>query len=221
MLSRKVEPELLDQVPADDPVALKIHRDILRYNRLMGNFRWVGREVRRSLRQGDRVLEIAAGQGHLLNALAKRKLLTRAGHVAAFDAACSRPELCPEGVEWSVCRAEDFSGYRNFDVILVCHFLHQLSADALQALGEQLAHARVIIAAEPRRHPLAVRLCKASRLIGFSQEGICDAYTSIHAGFRRDELTTLLGLDAARWGFNYSETWLGSYRLRAERIQKN
>jgi len=220
MSSREVEPELLDQLPSDDPVAVKIHRDILRFNYLMGNFRWIGRELSQCLRPGDRVLEIAAGQGHLLSALAKRGVINEAKHVAAFDAICPRPVNCPEGVEWTVCRAEEFTDYRNYDVILVCHFLHQLPAEVLRELGEQFRHARLILAAEPRRHPLAVGLCKASRLIGFSKVGIGDGLTSIHAGFRGEELTKMLGLNAARWRFTYSETWLGSYRLRAEQINE-
>lgn len=221
MSSREVEPELLDQLPSDDPVAVKIHRDILRFNQLMGNFRWMSRELSQCLRPGDRVLEVAAGQGHLLSSLAKRGVLSEAAQVAAFDAACPRPENCPEGVEWTVCRAEEFTEYSNYDVILVCHFLHQLPTEALRELGAQFRHARLVIAAEPRRHPLAVGLCKASRLIGFSEFGIGDALTSIHAGFRGDELTKMLGLDAAQWRFTYNETWLGSYRLRAAQNNEN
>ena len=316
MSMREVQPELLDQLPPGDPVAARIHRDILRYNRMQGNFEWIRRALSESLRDGDRVLEIAAGEGRLLSALAqsaelglgvpagsglpgpagrdagnagpqpgsppcgrpahagrardaelglgvptgsglpgpagrgagnagpkpgspsrgrpahaglahdaelglgvptKPGLLARASRVAAFDAICPRPENCPEQVEWTVCRAEDFADYGAFDVILVCHFLHQLPEETLRQLGRQLAGARLILAAETRRHPLAAGLCRASRLIGFSAEGIGDGLKSIRAGFRGGELKELLELDEARWRVKLTETLLGSYRLIAEK----
>ncbi len=217
MLTREVQPELLDRLPSGDPVAAQIHRDILRYNRMQGNFEWMCRELAASLEDGDRVLEIAAGEGHLLQALSQRGLLQRAGRVAAFDAICPRPESCPEEVEWTVCRAEDFERYGAFDVIVVCHFLHQLPAATLRHLGEQWAGARLILAAETRRHPLALGLCRASRLIGFSTAGIGDGLKSIRAGFCGEELKELLGLDEASWRVTLNETLLGSYRLVADK----
>lgn len=242
MSKRELQPELLDQLPPGDPVAARIHRDILRYNRMLGNFEWIRRVLSESLQAGDRVLEIAAGEGRLLAALSqdgppaqagrvqnaepglgvpsKSGLLARAGRVAAFDAICPRPENCPEQVEWTVCRAEDFADYGEFDVILVCHFLHQLPPETLRQLGQQLAGARLILAAETRRHPLAAGLCRASRLIGFSAEGIGDGLKSIRAGFRSEELKELLELDAARWRIKVEETLLGSYRLIAEQSRQ-
>lgn len=221
MITREVQPELLDELPPGDPVAAAIHRDILRYNRMQGNFRWMSEVLRRSLRKGDRVLEVAAGEGRLLAALQEDGLTMQMGRVAAFDAACSKPDHCEEKVEWEVCRAEDFADYGEFDLILVCHFLHQLPDEAIRRLGKQLAGARLIVAAETRRHPLAAGLCRASRLIGFSAEGIDDGLKSIRAGFRDMELKKLLELDEASWHINISETLLGSYRLVAEKPGPN
>ena len=217
MSMRELQPELLDQLPPGDPVAAKIHRDILRYNRMQGNFEWMRRVLSVSLREGDRVLEIAAGEGQLLTALSQDGLIKRASRVAAFDAICPRPSGCPDEVEWTVCRAEDFESYGEFDVILVCHFLHQLPEEALRQLGKRLGGARLILAAETRRHPLAVGLCRASRLIGFSAEGIDDGLKSIQAGFRGEELKTLLELEEASWQLTIKETLLGSYRLVANK----
>jgi hypothetical protein len=138
------------------------------------------------------------------------------GRLAAFDAACSRPGHCKEEVEWEVCRAEDFSAYGEFDVILICHFLHQLPGGVIRRIGRQLAGARLVVAVETRRHPLALCLCRASRLIGFSAEGIGDGVKSIRAGFRGGELKELLALDEPRWRVTLDETLLGSYRMVAE-----
>lgn len=218
MMPREVQPELLDQLPPGDPVAAAIHRDILRYNRMQGNFQWLRRVLSESLKDGDRVLEIAAGEGRFLEVLQQDGLIERMGRVAAFDAICPRPENCPEQVEWTVCRAEDFAAYGEFDVIVVCHFLHQLPAAALRQLGKQLSGARLILAAETRRHPLAAGLCRASRLIGFSAAGIGDGLKSIRAGFRGAELKRLLELDEAIWQLRVEETLLGSYRMVARQL---
>lgn len=221
MLTREVQPELLDQLPPGDPVAAKIHRDILRYNRMQGNFRWMRDVLRQSLKEGDRVLEIAAGEGRLLEVLQRDGLLGKVSRVAAFDAACPRSACCEDTVEWTVCRAEDFAHYDDFNVILVCHFLHQLPEEAIRQLGKRLAGARLVVAAETRRHPLASGLCRASRLIGFSAEGIDDGLKSIRAGFSGEELKELLELDESGWRININETLLGSYRMVAEQPDSN
>ncbi|HKK18412.1 MAG TPA: hypothetical protein VJ952_06985, partial [Opitutales bacterium] len=166
MSSRDVQPEQLDSLPHDDAVAHRIHGDIFRFNQLMGNFRWIENVLVNSLRPGDRVLEIAAGRGQLIQSLHREGVLDRAARVAAFDAACPRPSGCPERIEWSVCRAEDFADYEDFNVIVSCHFLHQLEDPALRSLGECCSRADVWVAAEPRRHPLASFLCRASGLLG-------------------------------------------------------
>ncbi|PXA04569.1 hypothetical protein DDZ13_05175 [Coraliomargarita sinensis] len=217
MQIRNVQPEQLDSVPYDDEVARRIHRDIYRFNQLMGNFRWTSNVLKNSLRPGDRVLEIAAGRGQLIQRLHKEGELIKAGRVAAFDAACPRPPDCPSDVEWSVCRAEEFTDYADFNVIISCHFLHQLEDSALHSLGHICSHVDVWIAAEPRRHLLATSLCRASALIGMSRDGIGDGLTSIRAGFRKQELPQLLGLQKEHWQLETNETLLGRYGLFAER----
>lgn len=220
MKQRDVQPEQLDCLAYDHAVAARIHHDIHRYNRMMGNFGWMAGELKRLLRPGDRVLELAAGRGQLIRSLVDAGVLEDAARVAAFDAACPRPEDCPSRVEWSVCKAEEFSEYKDFNVILSCHFLHQLEDPALRSIGRDCDHADTWIAAEPRRHPLAYTLCRASALIGFSREGIGDGLTSVRAGFRGAELGGLLGIDEKSWEIQTTETWLGRYGFSAQRTQR-
>lgn len=220
MQTRDVQPEQLDRLPHDDRVAACIHRDIFRFNRMMGNFAWIAGVLRNALRPGDRVLEVAAGRGQLIRSLAQGGVLDSAARVAAFDAACPRPDDCPAEVEWSVCRAEAFPAYADFNVILSCHFLHQLEDAALRALAADCRHVDLWIAAEPRRHRLASVLCRASALIGFSRAGIGDGLTSIRAGFRRAELPRLLELENGDWQVTTDETWLGRYGLIAQRKER-
>lgn len=220
MSRRVVQPEQLDQLPHNDVVAQRIHRDIRRYNQLMGNFRWMANALRRGLRSGDRVLEIAAGRGQLIRALHRDGILRPAARVAAFDAACPRPEDCPESIEWSVAKAETFADYGSFNVIVCCHFLHQLEDAALATLGQAIGEADLLLATEPRRHWSASLLCRASALIGFSRAGIGDGLTSIRAGFQGCELPQLLGWDRPQRQFTTSESLLGRYTLAATKIEQ-
>lgn len=219
MQTRIVQAEQLDQLPHDDAVAARIHRDIHRFNRLMGNFHWIAETLRGAIGPGDRVLEIAAGRGRLLRFLADRGVIERAARVAAFDASCPRPVGCPEQVEWSVCRAEEFPDYASFNVVISCHFLHQLEDSALRRIGRQIRHADLICAAEPRRHQLAHLLCRSSALIGFSRAGIGDGLTSIRAGFRGRELPQISGFDGGAFQVRIVETCLGRYGMVVRRIE--
>lgn len=214
---RQVHPEVLDQLPADHPTARQIHRDIDRYNRILGNYPWIQQVLASDLQPGDRVLEIAAGQGKLLHHLRQRGTLTPASRIAAFDAICPRPPYLPASVEWTTTDAESFPDYAAFNVILVNHFWHQLSDEALAVMGQHLQSARVILANETLRRPQAHLLCRLSRLIGFSKAGIHDGLRSVEAGFRGDELPTLLGINVPAWRCQILEHPLGAYRLRAIR----
>jgi len=220
MISRDVQPEQLDSLPHDDEVARRIHGDIYRFNQVMGNFRWIHETLKQALRPGDRVLEIAAGRGQLIQTLHAAGVLDKVDRMAAFDAACPRPTHCPAEIEWSVCRAEAFPEYADFNVIISCHFLHQLEDSELHSLGRACRHVDLWLAAEPRRHFIASLLCRASALIGMSRDGIGDGLTSIRAGFRKKELPDLLGVEEQIWQIEVNETVLGRYGLLAQRINK-
>ena len=59
---RRVQPEILDDLPAEDPRAVRSRRDLRLINRLMGNHRWVLRHV---AEHSGRVVELGAGDGCL------------------------------------------------------------------------------------------------------------------------------------------------------------
>lgn len=212
---RVVEDELLDTLPYGDATSERIHKDIHRYNRILGHYRWMHRQLAKHLREGDRVLEIAAGRGKLLNVLASTGALKRASAVTAFDAVCDRPADLPDDMQWHICRAEDYTGYLEADVVIVCNFFHQLQNEALNKLGLELRNCRLILATETHRSPIAYRLCQLSRLIGFSAEGIGDGTKSLHAGFKGNELAEGLCLSPNEWKIQADASWLGRYRMCA------
>lgn len=215
-LPRRVEPEQLDCLPASHPTAVTIHRDIRRYNAMLGNYRWFVRQLRSRLKPGDRILEVAAGTGSLCQYLLAKQVATPE-QLTGFDAICPRPTTLPDAVNWQVCDALTFEHYAQHDIILVNHFLHQLTETELAQLGQQLSQARVLLACETLRRHYAWQLCQLSRLIGFSRAGIDDGLKSVHAGFIGSELPQLLALEPNSWTVSCYEGFPGWYRMVAIR----
>ena len=74
-MERVVEPEILDELSGDDPRALRSRRDLRLINFLMGNERWILKQVR----SADSMVELGAGDGSLT------RKLTKYGSVTGLD----------------------------------------------------------------------------------------------------------------------------------------
>lgn len=219
MRHRIIEDELLDALEYRDPLSHCIHRDIHRYNCLLGNYRWVADQLSQKGNHGQNLLEIGAGHGRLITQLHQRGLLRGYNRVTAMDAICERPKGLDASIDWCVDSTERFDDYEDYSVIVCSNFLHQLHAPALAELGRKLKNARVIIAAETRRSTIAYGLCHLSRIIGFSRLGIGDGLKSLRAGFRNNELAQLLELDPQQWTSHTNESFLGAYHFVASRTK--
>src|SRR6267154_2246173 len=73
-MERCVEPEWLDQLPANDPGALSSRRDLRVLNFWMGNAGIVARALASGAeaREAKRVTELGAGDGHFMLQVARR-----------------------------------------------------------------------------------------------------------------------------------------------------
>src|SRR5687767_13895916 len=71
-MRRHIEPELLDDLPADDPRAIRSRRDLRRVNTFMGHPGLVTRALRRPPAPLRFLVELGAGDGTLLLRVAKR-----------------------------------------------------------------------------------------------------------------------------------------------------
>ena len=73
-MTRRLAPELLDQLPADDPRARRARRDLRRLNVCMGNAGAMARALGRAVdRRAPRcILELGAGDGAFLLRVARR-----------------------------------------------------------------------------------------------------------------------------------------------------
>lgn len=213
-MQRRVQPELLDTLPADDPAALRSRRELRLINAIMGNHRWLAREVRRSIRPGWRVLELGAGDGTFGARLVAHGVC-EAQQLTGFDLA-PRPAAWPAEAAWIQGDALA-AALPEAEIVVANLFLHHFEPAALAQLGARLsAKCRILIASEPaRRRQHLVQGALLSALALLSRVTRHDMRISIRAGFLGDELHRALGLGG--WKCETATTFLGAYRLRAQR----
>ena len=215
-MQRSVQPEILDGLPVCNLDAVASRRDLVKINYLMGNFRWVRRQIRRSkLAKQDRLLEIGAGDGTLA------KKLFHALDAVDYHALdqCGPPEDWPNDTQWHSADLLQFNGYSDYTHLLANLVLHHFTAVELSQLGARVRESgiRCIIACEPCRRSVHKHQLRAGKWIGFNYVTLNDGCVSVDAGFRADELPELLGLDSAAWTWSVDETWMGAYRMRADK----
>lgn len=215
-MQRTVQPEILDDLPACNVDAIASRRDLVKINHLMGNFRWMRRQVLAAKLSGNaRFLEIGAGDGTLAGKLRSR--LDGAVYHALDQ--CGAPKDWPEPAAWHCCDLLQFEGYGAYTHLLGNLILHHFSACELGQLGHRIEQStiRCIIACEPCRRSVHKQQLQAGKWFGFNYVTLNDGCVSIDAGFRASELPHLLGLNPAAWNWSISETWMGAYRMRADK----
>ena len=212
-MQRRLEPELLDSLPPDHPDAFLSRRDLRVINRLMGNARWFRSVLASHVHPGERVLELGSGAG---------ELAARLRPVAPLFDGIDRvppPSDWPTDARWHQADITVFSGWNDYPVVIGNLILHHFDDDTLRKLGSAIGpHARLLVFSEPtrKRHNqwfwnILAPLCRANRVT------LHDGRVSMAAGFCNDELPHALGLDPSVWHWHIRSTWLGAYRLIAER----
>jgi len=204
-LPRRVEPELLDGLAADDPRAKRSRDDLRRIQLAMATLRIALRALERGsdAMQPHTLLELGAGDGSLLLRLAHRKsgawpalevtLLDRLNLVS--DATLG--ELRALGWTPRVVAADVFDWLAKtresqWDIVFANLFMHHFSSMELQRLLAWIAaRSRVFFCCEPRRAALPLAASHLVGLIGAGPVTRRDAVLSVHAGFRAQELSGL------------------------------
>jgi hypothetical protein len=211
-MQRSLEPEILDSLPPTHPDALHNRRDLRLTNRIMRNHAWLLRTVPQLLRPGERALEIGAGDGTLAFGFARRGV-----PVDGLDL-WPEPAGWPGDRTWHRADLRTFAGWDRYAVVFGNLIFHQFSNEDLHALGRQLAPVRAIVACEPERRRLSQRMFATfAPLLGANHVSLHDAHVSIAAGFIGGELPVALGLGADQWDVACETTWLGAYRMVAQR----
>ena len=203
LADRRIEPELLDSLPADEPGAVASRRDLVWINALLFQSWIMARLLRRHVsRAPTRILEIGSGDGTFMLSVARRLArdwsdldLVMLDHIdvvedatrAAFAALGWRVETITEDVfEW-IGR-----GAGAFDIITANLVLHHFKPPELARLFAALMRmAPVFLATEPRRNAVSLAGCWSLRAIGVNDVTQHDSVASVRAGFMGDELTLL------------------------------
>jgi len=209
---RIVVAELLDDLPSSSPVAIRSRKDLQRINFLMGNFSWIINALKKSTAPINRIVEIGAGDGLLLNRLASD---FPTATFTAYDLA-PRPADLSDRVEWFQGDLFDSSLREHGGTLIANLFLHHFENPALQRLGEWCESFDALIFCEPDR-------ARVPHLLGNLMHPFInhitrhDMHVSIDAGFSDGELAEALGLSSARWQIREFATWSGARRFMATR----
>ncbi|HYG34372.1 MAG TPA: methyltransferase domain-containing protein [Clostridia bacterium] len=204
-MERRLEPELLDELPVNDPGAVRSRKDLRRVNAWMGNARILTRTLKHHFpkRLPDKIVELGAGDGVFLLRVAQQLngraqntvavLIDRQDLVVpetrgAFNALGWKVEsINADAIDW--LKQSTTSGY---DVMLANLFLHHLDAPRLrQLLREATKRTSLFVALEPRRSGVALLFSRLVGLIGCNYITRHDAKVSVRAGFRDKELSNL------------------------------
>jgi hypothetical protein len=214
-MMRIVSPEQLDSLPHTDAAAIRSRRELRWINWIMGNHRWMARELKLRAAPGARVLELGAGDGGLLEVV-RASGGVEASRWNAVDLA-PVPEGWPAEAGWHQRDVFSATPLPGAEVVVANLFLHHFEAEGLMRIGGLLpAECRLILASEPARYVVhRVQGGWLGWLADFHAVTRHDMRCSIEAGFRGAELPDLLGLNG--WRVRVWSTLLGAYRMCAWR----
>ncbi|MCV3210894.1 methyltransferase domain-containing protein [Mesorhizobium sp. YC-39] len=201
---RRLAPEILDGLAADDPRALASRRDLRRINMLMFQAPIMASLLRKFVAKPPRrILEIGAGDGRFMLAVARRMarhwpevelvMLDRVELVTAqLRADFDRLGWKIDGITADVFDWAGTVERKPFDAITVNLFLHHFDDAELVRLFSLMApKAPLLLATEPLRAKLALAATRLLPAIGANDVTRNDAAQSVRAGFRGSELSGL------------------------------
>jgi hypothetical protein len=227
-MTRVLQPELLDTLPADNPEAARSRADLRRVNAWMGHRRILLRTLRTlpAMNVG-RIVELGAGDGALALSLARvlsarwpnieitlldqQRLVARETE-ESFRRLGWRPRVVQaDAFDWLDAESQ------TADLILANLFLHHFKEGELQRLLRAVAERTTwFVALEPRRHVVPRLGCELLWLIGCNRVTRHDARLSVRAGFRGQELSALWpGLNG--WRLREQSTGMFSHLFMATR----
>lgn len=235
---RAIHPEILDELPAADPRAVRSRRDLRRVNRVIGSCGILSRSLRHSLTSTAhhvplRILELGAGDGSVTLCIAKRiatswpavelTLLDRQALIAGPTGTAFahlgwtlRP-LIVDAVEWARAPTQQQPAQR-WDVILANLFLHHFEDGRLRELLSAVAdRCNAFIACEPRRSLAALSGSLLLPALGVSADTRHDAVVSVRAGFRGNELSQIWPTTRGGWTLTERPAGLFSHLFIAAR----
>ncbi|MES2307627.1 MAG: class I SAM-dependent methyltransferase [Verrucomicrobiota bacterium] len=207
-MKRSIHPEILDSLPASDPLAIHSRSDLRRLNVIMNHPRILKQAILSHLdivslqKRRLQLIELGAGDGTLLLKLARR--LSPKG-IQADAILIDRQSLLTietrkafESLGWSVqVQVQDLHDWMkkettSSDMILANLFLHHFQDSELPFFLEKISErSPLFIACEPRRDWAGMIASKLLGVIGCNSVTRHDAQVSVQAGFQSNELSLL------------------------------
>ena len=223
---RRVEPELLDELPADASDAIASRRDLQRVNWWMGHAGMMCKMLAGS-NTPRRVVELGAGDGTLLLRLATRwpargeRIIATLVDRQNLVSDQTRGDFDALGWEVETVQADVFDWLEESspetDLIFANLFLHHFEGQRLEVLLRQVAaRTQLFLACEPRRAPCALIASRLVGLIGCTAVTRHDAVVSVRAGFAGRELSALWPAGVG-WQLNERAAGMFSHRFVAAR----
>jgi len=232
-VKRKVEPELLDDLPPEDARARASRADLRRLNAWMGNTRLAAHALAKAVgsRAPFRIVQLGAGDGSFLLSVA-RQLATQWSGVRAVlvdrrKAAGDEILSAFATINWRAHFEEadvfDWLGRsapQTDDVLIANLFLHHFPHEQLRELCRQsAAAARSFIAVEPRRSHWALFCSRCLALAGCHAVTCHDAPVSVRAGFAQRELSRIWPQHES-WSLEERAAGLFSHLFVARRLNQ-
>lgn len=202
-LPRRLESELLDHLPADDPRAMRARRDLKRVNAWMGNARYIASMLHKYAagRTPRAIVDLGSGDGAFMLRVAHRLaphwqnvkiiLLDRQNIV---DAA-TREGFAALHWQAEAISADAFEFLADgcdAEIVTANLFLHHLTDQQLTRLFAAAAkNAWLLAACEPRRAKVVIELSRMLWAFGCNEVTVHDAVASARAGFAGSELSAL------------------------------
>ncbi|HMD73711.1 MAG TPA: methyltransferase domain-containing protein [Steroidobacteraceae bacterium] len=211
--SRRVLPEALDELAADDPRGMRSRRDLQRVHRAMRSvsiLRYAVSKLQLAVPPA-RILELGAGDGSLLlrfaralkprwtdvelTLLDRHLLVSDRTHGAYAQLGWRLRLLRADALAWASDRHE-----RRYDLCIANLFLHHFDLPDLAALLRGVAASSdAFVACEPRRSGLARIGSRLLALLGANEITRGDAIKSVAAGFAGLELSAAWDSAAPDW----------------------
>jgi hypothetical protein len=218
---RRVTHEILDELPPDDPRAIRSRADLRRINRVMGAQSLLARALTTAGAGASmRIVELGAGDGSLALRIAR----SRARHWPGVELTLldRTPSVAPEtlaairAVGWSVdvvaadvldwLRDSSAHGGIAFANLFIHHFEGDRLAGLLAGLAERF---RAFACCEPRRSLVSLAGSHLLGLIGCNDVTRHDGVVSVNAGFRDNELSEAWPRASRVWELH--ETGAGAF----------
>ncbi len=204
LAERRLTPELLDHLPANDPQAVGSRRDLVRVNAVMFQAAIMAWRLRRDVPQPPRrILEIGCGDGSFMLAVLRR--MSRhwpGGELVLLDqqdlvSLVRRARFAELGWHVETVKADAIEWMEqgaagDFDLVTANLFLHHFHGhELLRLLAAAARLAPAFVATEPPRSGAALAATGLLRVIGANAVTLHDAAASVRAGFSEAELSRL------------------------------